>query len=161
MKNKTENPLIPYLRALFLFCLFLFQINSNWLLYQSQIDCCINPKWITKVDCWEKGLRVCLEHLRILNFAPHLPIVKKFTREYTQCTARFTFCFVVVRTPLIKLCTISADSWSNMIRHDQTWSDMIRHDQTWSDMIRHNQKLDQTWSDMIRLEISVKFFLWI
>jgi hypothetical protein len=37
-----------------------------------------------------------------------------FTREYTQCTAGFTFCFVVVGggvvgTPLIKLCTISAD----------------------------------------------------
>jgi hypothetical protein len=44
-----------------------------------------------------------------------------FTREYTQCTAGYTFCFVVVvggvvvvvvtiRRPLIKLGTISADS---------------------------------------------------
>jgi hypothetical protein len=56
--------------------------------------------------------------------------------------------------PLIKLGTISADSWSNMIKHDQTWSEtwsdmirnLIRHDQAWSDMIRR----DQTWSDVIR-----------
>jgi hypothetical protein len=39
-----------------------------------------------------------------------------FTREYTQCFAGYTFCFVVVVgvvgvvTPLIKLGTISADS---------------------------------------------------
>jgi hypothetical protein len=31
---------------------------------------------LTKVDCWGKGLRVCFEYLRILNFAPDLPIVK-------------------------------------------------------------------------------------
>jgi hypothetical protein len=42
---------------------------------------------------------------------------------------------VLLRRPLVKLGTISADSWSNMIRHDQTWSE------TWSDMI----KRDQTW----------------
>jgi hypothetical protein len=28
----------------------------------------------TKVDCWGKGLRVCLEHLRILNFAPDFSV---------------------------------------------------------------------------------------
>jgi hypothetical protein len=56
--------------------------------------------------------------------------------------------------PLVKPGTISADSWSNMIRHDQTWSE------TWLDMIRNFIRHDQTWSDMIILEISVKFFLW-
>jgi hypothetical protein len=34
-----------------------------------------------------------------------------FTREYTQCTAGYTFCFVVVvGGPLIKLASISANS---------------------------------------------------
>jgi hypothetical protein len=35
-----------------------------------------------------------------------------FTREYMQCTAGFTFCFVVgaLGAPLIKLASISADS---------------------------------------------------
>jgi hypothetical protein len=93
-----------------------------------------------------------------------------FTREYTKCTAGSTFCFVVVVVvvlgkPLIKLASISADSWSNMIRHDQkldqTRSDLIRHDQTWSDKIRHAQTRSDTliklgsmsadsWSNMIR-----------
>jgi hypothetical protein len=87
--------------------------------------------------------------------SPHFTIYSSFlffTREYTQCTAGYTFWFVVVVVvvvggrwrPLIKLGTISADSWSNMIRHDQTWSAVIRHDQPWSDMISR----DQTWSDL-------------
>jgi hypothetical protein len=41
--------------------------------------------------------------------------------------------------------SISADSWSNMIKHDQTWSE------TWSDTIRHD--FDQTWpADLIRTD---------
>jgi hypothetical protein len=35
---------------------------------------------------------------------------------------------VVSMEPWIKLGNISADRWSNIVRHDQTWSDMIRHD---------------------------------
>jgi hypothetical protein len=34
--------------------------------------------------------------------------VSIFTREYTQCTAGYTFCFVVVGGPLIKLASIWA-----------------------------------------------------
>jgi hypothetical protein len=29
---------------------------------------------IFKVDCWGKGLKVCFEHLRILNFAPDFSV---------------------------------------------------------------------------------------
>jgi hypothetical protein len=75
-----------------------------------------------------------------------------------QCTAGFTFCFVVgaLGAPLIKLASISADSWSNMIRDDHTWSETwsytIRHDQTWFEITVWDQPLQilirlgrQTW----------------
>jgi hypothetical protein len=67
---------------------------------------------------------------------------------------------LVLWVPLIKLGIISADSWSNMIRHDQkldqTWSDVIRHDQTWSDMIRH----DQTWNQCEFFSVNSHYEFW-
>jgi hypothetical protein len=79
-----------------------------------------------------------------------------FTREYTQCTAGYTFCFVDVGVVVVATFSQTwhyfSRQWSDMIRnlirhdqkHDKTWSDMIRRDQTWSDVIRR----DQTWSDL-------------
>jgi hypothetical protein len=117
--------------------------------------CDISPK--------KNRVRICSNILKF--FQNSLRLI--FTREYTKCTAGSTFCFVVVVVvvvvfvlvvlgkPLIKLASISADSWSNMIRHDQTWSDMIRklfrHDQTWSDTLMKLGSISpDSWSHMIR-----------
>jgi hypothetical protein len=52
-------------------CIFsFFIVLPNYIIWSNRA-CDV---YISKVDCWGKGLRVCFEHLRLLNFAPDLSV---------------------------------------------------------------------------------------
>jgi hypothetical protein len=56
------------------------KMEKNTLFFKYYYFCLDMPTYkfkkveLTKVDCWGKGLGVCFEHLRILNFAPDFSV---------------------------------------------------------------------------------------
>jgi hypothetical protein len=62
-----------------------------------------------------------------------------FTREYTQCTAAYTFCFVVVVVGVVVVGATFSQTWQYFSQQ------LMKHDWTWSEMIRNLNRQDQTW----------------
>jgi hypothetical protein len=72
---------------------------------------------------------------KIIRWSPAI-----FTREYTQCTAGYTFCFVVVVGVVVVVGATFNQTWHYFSRQ------LIKLDSTWSDMIRNLIRHDQTWN---------------